>query len=217
MAAIVAAYAECQRRDDSAERQRWQWQRMALLLGLWGVVGWSLFTWHWARRQQVQAFVQVVVEDDQGRVVQQALPQDLLAYTPQEAQWMQMVGTWVRQVRWRGTDPVLMRAHWASAYRHTCGQARRLLEDVEKREKPFAEGNKRLVTVELKSITKTPVPEAYQVLWTETATAPDQPAVKTQLWTGTFSVGRYRPADMATMLENRLGLCVLGFDFSQTP
>src|SRR5256712_429103 len=134
--------------------------------------------------------------DDKGHLVQVGLPEDLLTYTPPEGLWMDMLGAWVRRLRWRGMDTVLARVEWAWLYRHTCGQARRLLQTLEEREKPF-EGGKTLRTVELKSLTKTPVPESYQVLWAETSTDKAQPTVKTALWTGTFSVGRYRPPTLA--------------------
>ena len=76
---------------------------------------------------------------------------------------------------------------------------------------------KKLVSVELKSLTKTPTPESYQVLWAETSLEQAIPTVKTQLWTGTFSVGRYRPPTLADTLDNRLGLCVTAFDLSPQP
>jgi len=113
-------------------------------------------------------------------------------------------------------DTVLAHVAWAWLYRHTCGQARRLLQTLEEREKPFELG-KKLISVELKSVTKTPVPESYQVLWTEMRTDTAQPAVTTVLWTGTFSVGRYRPPTLADTLDNRLGLCVTAFDLSPQP
>jgi type IV secretory pathway TrbF-like protein len=105
---------------------------------------------------------------------------------------------------------------WAWVYRHTCGQARRLLQALEDKEQPF-KPSKKLQAVELKSVTKTPVPESYQVLWVETTTAKDQPSVKTQTWTGTFSVGRIQLPSLADALDNRLGLCVTAFDLSPQP
>jgi hypothetical protein len=70
------------------------------------------------------------------------------------------------------------------------------------------------VAVELKSITKTPVPESYQVLWAETSTDKNLPVVKTTLWAGTFSVGRLQLPTLADAMDNRLGLCVTAFDLS---
>ncbi len=214
---IDQAYRELQRRDGSAEERAGRWERfalteLALIIALLGLVVWFLLD-----HRKVQAFVQVVQVNEKGQLVQMGIPQDLLAYTPPEGLWMDMLGEWVTKLRWRGKDTEAMaRRDWAWVYRHTCGQARRMLQAVEEQEKPF-EVKKKLVSVEIKSITKTPAPESYQVLWTETSTEQAQPTVKTAPWTGTFTVGRYRPPTLADTLDNRLGLCVTAFDMTQTP
>ena len=213
---IEQAYREIQRRDDRAEHRAWRWERFALaLLGLW-LVTLGVMVWQFLDARRVQAFVQVVRLDEQGKLLQVGIPQDLLAYTPPEGVWMDMLGEWVRRVRWREEDSTHGRTQWAWVYRHTCGQARRLLQSLEEREQPFKPG-KKLVAVELKSITKTPVPESYQVLWTETSTERSSPMVKTTQWTGTFSVGRLQLPTLADAMDNRLGLCVNAFDVSQQP
>ncbi len=213
---IEQAYREIQRRDDRAEHRAWRWERFALtLLGLW-LVTLGVMVWQWLDARRVQAFVQVVVQDEKGALLQVGIPQDLLAYTPPDGVWIDMLGEWVRRIRWRGTDSVLARAQWAWVYRHTCSQARRLVQAMEEREQPFKLG-KKLMAVELRSITKTPVPESYQVLWAETSTDASNPSVKTALWTGTFSVGRIQLPSLADALDNRLGLCVTAFDLSPQP
>src|SRR5712692_1288493 len=201
---IEQAYAEIQRRDSSAEQRAWRAERLTLALAGLLALTIGVGLWLYIHGRTVQAFVQVVEIDEMRRLVQLGIPQDLLSYTPPDGVWMDMLGEWVRRVRWRGTDGTLARAEWAWVYRHTCGQARRLLQTVEEQGKPFAEKKKQLVSVELKSVTKTPVPESYQVLWAETSTEASNPTVKTTLWTGTFSVGRYRPPTMADTLDNRL-------------
>src|SRR5437660_7176391 len=90
----------------------------------------------------VQAFVQVVQVDDKGTLVQMGIPQELLAYQPPDGVWIDMLGEWVRRIRWRGTDPVLAKAQWAWVYRHTCGQARRILQTLEDKEQPFKSSKK---------------------------------------------------------------------------
>ncbi len=213
---IEQAYREIQRRDSSAEQRTWRAERLVLALLALLAVTLGVVVWQFAHARTVQAFVQVVQVDDKGQLVQTGIPQDLLAYTPPEGLWMDMLSEWVRRVRWHGTDATLARAEWAWVYRHTCGQARRLLQALEAQEKPFETG-KVLRTVELKSVTKTPVPESYQVLWVESTTMKTEPTVKTAVWTGTFSVGRYRPPTLADTLENRLGLCVTAYDLSLQP
>jgi type IV secretory pathway TrbF-like protein len=214
---IEQAYREIQRRDDRAEHRAWRWERFALaLLGVW-LVTVGVMVWQVLDARKVQAFVQVVVQDEKGQLLQVGIPQDLLAYAPPDGVWMDMLGEWVRRIRWRGEDTkALARREWAWVYRHTCGQARRLVQAIEDKEQPF-KPSKKLVAVELRSITKTPVPESYQVLWTETSTEPNNPSVKTDLWTGTFSVGRIHLPSLADALDNRLGLCVTAFDLSPEP
>jgi len=213
---IDQAYRELQRRDGSAEQRAWRWERVALvLLGCW-VLTLAVILWQFTHAHTVQAFVQVVQVDEKGQLVQVGIPQDLLAYTPAEGLWMDLLGEWVRRMRWRSSDQTVTKREWAWVYRHTCGQARRMLQAVEDQDKPF-EPKKQLVSVELKSITKTPAPESYQVLWVETRTEQAMPTVKTAPWTGTFTVGRYRPPTLADTLDNRLGLCVTAFDLSPQP
>jgi type IV secretory pathway TrbF-like protein len=213
---IEAAYREIQRRDDRAEYRTWRAERFALaLLGIVVLLlGWNV--WLWGSHLQVQAFVQVVQVDEKGKVIQLGIPQDLLAYEPPDGLWMDMLGEWVRRVRWREEDGTHARTQWAWVYRYTCSQARRLLQALEEKEHPFRPG-KKLMAVELKSVTKTPVPQSYQVLWTETSTERASPSVKTAHWTGTFSVGRMQLPSLADALDNRLGLCVSAFDLSPQP
>jgi len=213
---IDQAYREIQRRDDRAEYRAWRWERLALaLLGVI-VVMLGVIVYQWIDHRKVQAFVQTVQVDDKGRLLQLGIPQQLLAYQPEDGVWKDMLGEWVRRIRWRGTDPVLAKAQWAWVYRHTCGQARRILQALEEKEHPFKPG-KKLVAVELRTVTKTPAPESYQVLWMETTTEASNPMVKTTQWTGTFSVGRIQLATLSDVLDNRLGLCVTAFDLSQSP
>jgi len=214
---IEQAYKEIQRRDDRAEYRAWRRERFAWALMLVVVVQLAVIVYQWWDHRKVQAFVQVVQVDDKGKLVQLGIPQDLLAYQPPDGVWMDMLGEWVRRVRWREEDArVHAKEQWAWVYRHTCGQARRLLQTIEDKEQPFRPG-KKLVSVELRSITKTPVPESYQVLWTERSTERSAPMVKESLWTGTFSVGRLQLPSLTDAMENRLGLCVTAFDLSPQP
>jgi len=214
---IDQAYRELQRRDGTAEQRAWRWERLALTQLALIVVLLGLVVWFLLDRRQVQAFVQVVQVHEKGQLVQVGLPQDLLAYTPEEGIWVDMLTQWVIKLRWRSEDTkALARREWGWLYRHTCGQARRLLQDLEDREKPFALSTL-LRSVEVTSVTKTPTPESYQVLWTQTATEKTLPTIKTDTWAGTFTVGRYRPPTLADQLDNRLGLCVTAFDLSPTP
>jgi type IV secretory pathway TrbF-like protein len=187
-------------------------QRLVLaLLVLVGVILWLVID-----KQQVKAFVQTVQVTEEGRLVQLGVPQNLYDYTPPDGVYMEMVAQWVRWTRWRGEDERMARVQWAWAYRHTCGTAHKFLKAIEDKEKPFKLGTKK-VAVEIKSVTKTPGPESgesYQVLWEEHTTERHAPTIKPQLWTGTFTVGRLTLKTMDDILDNRLGICVNGFELS---
>ena len=145
--------------------------------------------------------------------MQLGVPQHLYAYTPPDGVYMEMVAQWVRWTRWRGDDERMTRVQWAWAYRHTCGIAHKWLRALEEKEKPLRSGTKR-VMVDVKSVTKIAAPESYQVLWEESVTEKNAPTVKTQMWTGTFTVGRIALKTMDDILDNRLGVCLTAYELS---
>ena len=173
-----------------------------------GVLVWLVLTKH-----QVKAFVQTVQVTDEGTLVQLGVPQHLYDYTPPDGVYMEMVAQWVRWTRWRGDDERMTQVQWAWAYRHTCGIAHKWLKAVEEKEKPLKVGSKR-VAVDIKSVTKLAAPESYQVLWEEHLTEKHAPTVKTQLWTGTFTVGRTSSRPWTTSSITASASCITAYDVS---
>jgi type IV secretory pathway TrbF-like protein len=201
-------------RDGAAERRVWHWQLVcaALVIIALGVGIWD----HLSPRAEVKAFVQVVQVNEDGRVVHLGLPQDLLSYQPQEAQWLDMLSEWVRRVRWRGSDAIMAQANWNWARAHLCGgPVKDLVDAMERREKPFTDLGKRLVAVEIKAATATPAPATYHVFWEETST--EHTVQRVKQYTGTFTVARLQPATQAVLLQNRLGLCITALNISEQP
>jgi type IV secretory pathway TrbF-like protein len=207
------AYQEIQRRDSQAEARAWRKDTLAQRLGLVILVLVGVLIWQVLDKQQVKAFVQTVQVTEEGKLVQLGVPQHLYDYAPPDGVYMEMVAQWVRWTRWRGEDVNMTKVQWAWAYRHTCGAAHKFLKAIEEKEKPFKLGTKR-VAVEVKSVTKIAAPDSYQVLWEEHTTERHAPTIKPQLWTGTFTVGRVTLTTMDDILDNRLGLCVSGFELS---
>ena len=216
MQRMELAYQEIQRRDAQAEQRAWRKDKLVqrlgwVILALVGVLIWLVLDKH-----QVKAFVQVVQVTEEGKMVQLGVPHTLYDYTPPEGVYMEMVAQWVRWTRWRGDDERMERVQWAWAYRHTCNPAHKWLKAVEDKEKPFRLGTKR-VALEIKSVTKIAAPESYQVLWEESVTEKHAPTIKTQMWTGTFTVGRLTLKTMDDLLDNRLGVCVTAYELSPQP
>jgi type IV secretory pathway TrbF-like protein len=212
--ALEAAYAAIQARDGTAERRAWHWQVTAWL-AIAGLIGLGIWD-HVDKRSIPQPYVQTVVQQEDGRLISLGVPQELLAYEPQEGVWLEMVGEWIRRHRWRGKDAVLAQADMAWLQYHTCGpEARRVLSEEQQGFKPELVG-KTLVMVELKSVTKTPSPLSYQVLWKET-TVPKHLPPDEKLYTATLTTGRLYPASQEMLMQNRLGLCVTAYDISPQP
>ena len=160
LARIEQAYREIQRRDGAAQWHTQIWQRFALLLvvALLGTTGYVVYLAMQA--QQVQAFVQPVQLTEDGKMVLIGVPQDLLAYDPQDAEYMDMLAQWVTKRRWRGDDEAMKRTRndWSWLYRHSCGHASKQLKLDEQKEQPF-KASKARASVEIKSLTKTATPE----------------------------------------------------------
>ena len=214
-ARIAAAYEEARRRDTALETRLYhahvrEVALLVLLLGLGAVLGWVF-----VGRMHVHTFVQVVQVDDAGKVHLLGDPQAVLTYSPPEGVWLDMLGEWIRKVRWRGIDTELARQEWRWAYMHSCKDARAMLQHLEDTEKPFTLG-KRKVGVQVKSVTKSEVPRAYTVLWDEVITEQAREP-RVERWTGTFSVGRLPALSLDVAMHNRLGLCLTAFNLSVMP
>jgi type IV secretory pathway TrbF-like protein len=212
-AVVRQTKADLDARDASAEQHAWLWHRFALWLGglLCGallIVAWLVY-----ERRDVQAFVQVV-QMDEGRLVQIGVPQKLLDYTPPDAPYMDMLAEWLRRVYWRGDDVAKAELHdWRWVELHTCPSARPFLAGLKAKQKPGKKVTTR-VQVNITSITKTPTPKSYQVLWEQVTTGTDAKGKAAQ-FTTTFTVGRLALKTLADAEDNRLGICVSSFDTAE--
>lgn len=212
---ILAGYDELRRRDTLGVYDKWHWKLLAMALLVYCGLVTGIALWIALRPRTITAPVQLVQVNTQGMVEPLGPPQDLLAYTPVDAQWMQLVSDWVLKRRWKGSDAPVAAANVAWLAMHTCKPAMDDLKRWEKVEKPLEIG-KRRVQVELLAVTKTDAPKAYNVLWKEWITEGTQPTVE-QRWAGTFTVGRIALKHQEMVLHNRLGLCVTAFSWSQQP
>src|SRR5215813_4283137 len=165
---IQHVYREIERRDGAAQWHAALWFRFACLLAVVLLDALSVIAYLALKANQVQAFVQPVQITEEGKMILVGIPQDLLAYQPEDSQWMDMLAQWVTKRRWKGDDDAMKRTRndWAWLYRHTCGAASKFLEGEEVHEQPFKPSKTR-ASIEITSITKTTTPESYQVVWHE--------------------------------------------------
>lgn len=205
---------EIDRRDGAAQWYTALFFRLCCVLVVALLVSLSVNIYQLMQARQVQAFVQVVQQTEEGRLVQVGIPMDLLAYQPTDAMWMDLLAQWVVHFRWRTADPVLMRTLWAFLYSHTCGDASKFLAADEVKEQPFKGGRLR-TSIEVKSITKTDTPQSYQVLFRERTIDTGGSSLTEYDVTGTFTVSRKKPKTLEEARDNHLGLCVNGYSLSR--
>jgi type IV secretory pathway TrbF-like protein len=212
---IKQVYREIERRDGAANWHAALWFRFACLLAVVLMVAISAIVFFAMQASRVPAYVQPVQITEEGKMVLVGLPKDLLDYEPEDSQWMDMLAQWVTKRRWRGDDEGYKRTRndWAWLYRHSCGYGSKLLANDEVKEQPFKPSKMR-ASIEIKTITKTTTPESYQVVWHEVTVDKLASTLKEQDYIGTFTVGRVRPKTLPEAIDNRLGLCVNGFDLA---
>src|SRR5215470_3587199 len=212
---IKHVYREIERRDGAAQWHAALWFRFACLLAVVLIVAISAIVYFAMQASKVQAFVQPVQITDEGKMVLVGLPKDLLDYQPEESQVMDMLAQWITKRRWRGDEEGYKRTRndWAWLYRHSCGYGSKLLAHDEGTEQPFKPSKMR-ASIEIKSITKTATPESYQVVWHEVTVDKLASTLKEQDYIGTFTVGRVRPKNLSEAIDNRLGMCVNGYDLA---
>jgi type IV secretory pathway TrbF-like protein len=205
---------EILRRDGNAEWREWRAYRIGAVVALALLAQTLVLAWAVLHVGRVYPVVQVVQQDEAGRLVKIGVPMDLLSYQPQEGAIRNMLTDWVNKKHSRDDAPSEVRARqdWRWLYLHTCGAARKHLEAAEKTEQPFNRTLTRTVKVEIDSVTKTVTPESYQVLWRATTVEKHQPRAQEVLWTSTFTVGRVSPKTVTDATLNNLGLCVTWFD-----
>ena len=164
--AYTRVASEILREDGNARWREWRAYRLGGALALVVLALAALLAWAVYHVSRVHVVVQVVQHDEQGRMVKVGVPMDLLTYQPQEGAVRNMLAEWVNKRHWRGEEESEVRARhdWRWLYLHTCGMARKQLEEAERKDNPFKKSTKR-VQVDVETITKTMTPQSYQVLW----------------------------------------------------
>src|SRR5262245_38827122 len=209
----MRAYQALIARDGKAERRAFHWQLVCALL-LLSVVAVGVWD-HLDRRTEVVPMVQPVQVTDDSRVMNVGLPVKVLDYQPQDAQWFDMLGKWIKWVRWHGGDEVIAKDNKINAYLYSCNHAIQFLEQAEKSEGLFKVSEKR-TQIHFKSFNQTPSPKAYQVIWEE-VTIENLMQPKRRTYTASFVVGRWAPKQQDDRFRNFLGLCVDSYDISLHP
>jgi len=192
----------------SARVQAKNWRLMAFCcLGLaTGLAGGLL--WQSAQSRVTPYVVEV---DRLGGV--QAVGPAAQPYDPSDAQIAHHLARFVRNVRSLSIDPIVVRGNWLEAYDYATDRAAQVLNAFARSNDPFAAIGERSVSVAITSVVRAS-DRSFQVKWTERSWERGN-LVRTEHWTGLFSIVVRQPRDVETLRKNPLGIYVHGLDWSR--
>jgi type IV secretion system protein VirB5 len=184
------------------------WRRLAfanLALAAFLGAGW----WAQAARTTVKPFV--VEVSDWGET--QKITAIGGRYEPTEAQVGHMLAGWIRDVRSKSIDPVVIRQNWLRAYDLVTPKAASFLNDWAQAHDPFAEAGREAISVEVLNVVRR-TERTYDLQWRETRFVNGQQAGQAR-WRALITTTLQPPKTEAELMKNPLGLKIE--DVSWTP
>jgi len=184
------------------------WRRMAfanLAVAAFLGAGW----WMQARQAVVKPFV---VEVSQWGQTQRITALDG-RYEPTEAQIGHALAGWIRNVRAKSVDPVVIRQNWLAAYDLATPRTASFLNSWAQAHDPFAEVGREAVNVEVLNVVRRSA-RTYDLQWRETRFVNGQSAGQAR-WRALITLKLQPPKTEAELLKNPLGIRIE--DVSWTP
>lgn len=184
------------------------WRLMAFGVLVLELVTLGAFIWD---RQESHVATYVVPVDRYGRPGRIEVADR--AYNPTQAEAGYFVADWVRLVRSRSTDPIVVRQDWTQAYHFLSPEAAAQLSAFARSNDPFARVGQEAVTVEVVAVLPRSA-HTMQVQWRETTVDQGQRS-QTANWTGLFTTTVKPPHTEAELRVNPLGLLITSFQWSR--
>lgn len=135
------------------------------------------------------------------------------AYQPTDPQIAWFLSRFIKDVRSRSLDPVLMRGDWLQAYDFVSPRGALFLGEYARGNDPFAQAGEKTVSVEVTSVVRAS-DRSFQLKWTETVYDRGS-LVGTTRWTAMVSVSLKSPKSADVLRKNPLGLYVDGIDWAR--
>lgn len=135
------------------------------------------------------------------------------AYQPTDPQIAWFLSRFIKDVRSRSLDPVLMRGDWLQAYDFVSPRGALFLGEYARGNDPFAQAGEKTVSVEVTSVVRAS-DRSFQLKWTETVYDRGS-LVGTTRWTAMVSVSLKPPKSADVLRKNPLGLYVDGIDWAR--
>ena len=184
------------------------WRRMAIanlcLAGFLGA-GW----WVQAERAVVKPFVVEVSDWGQTQRIT-AVAGD---YEPNAAQTGFALSGWIRDVRSKSIDPIVIRQNWLRAYDLLTPGSASFLNAWAEAHDPFADVGREAVNVEILNVVQRS-PHSFDLQWRETRFVNGQ-AAGTERWRALITTTTQPPRTEAELMKNPLGIKIE--DVSWTP
>lgn len=195
-------------RIGSARVQAYHWRLAALgAFGLAGVALAGLLLQ--MNRSTVTPYV--VEVDRQGGV--RAVGPAAEHYQPRDADIARQLSMFIRDVRSRPIDPIVLRQNWLEAYDYATDRAALMLNDYARSTEPFKDVGRKSVAIEIASVVRASE-TSFQIRWTERLYSSGALS-DTQHWIAILSIVLKAPRDEAQLSKNPLGIFVNSIDWSQ--
>lgn len=125
-------------------------------------------------------------------------------YEPTEAQVAHALAGWIRDVRGKSTDPIVIRQAWLDAYDLVTPRAAAFLNGWAQAHDPFANAGREAVTVEVLNVVRR-TRRTYDLQWRETRYVDGQEASRAR-WRALITTRLQPPRTEAELMKNPLGL-----------
>ena len=175
------------------------WRRMAFAsvgLAAFLGVGW----WVEAGRASVKPFI---VEVSSLGETQKITALDG-RYEPTEAQVAHSLATWIRAVRSKSIDPIVIRQNWLASYDFVTPPAAAFLNDWASEHDPFADVGREAIQVEILNVVRRSS-RTYDLQWRETRFLNGQ-RLQAERWRALITTRLDPPRTEAALMKNPLGL-----------
>lgn len=199
---------EWDERIGSARVQAHNWRIAAFLFGTLAVVL-AVILGFVALNKQVETYI--VPVDDAGRIGQVKLLGD--AYQPSKAETAYFLSEFVKKIRSKSIDPVVVRRNWTEAYNFISLDAKAVLDDYARETNPLADIGKEARSVEISSVVQRAA-DTYQVAWNEKQFIKGQ-NVGMRHYTGVFTVAVEKPKTAEEIHQNPLGIKITSMTWDQ--
>jgi|SRR5699024_5976297 len=133
-------------------------------------------------------------------------------YQPTKAEVAFFLGRWVRNVRGKPADAVVMKKRWMDAYNFLTTNAANKLNAYAAKAKPLANIGKDTRTVHINHVIQKS-PQSYQVEWTERVYK-ESALTATHRYTGLFTIKIESPTTQQMVYTNPLGIYITDLSWS---